>query len=124
AHVVRAAAAADQAALPPVPAALPDRDRTVLVRHLRSDREREPLLREVDRPSGARAASVLLPDADALCVGSVRRVLRSRSGRTRGRRADATGDGAAGPLGPRHRRPRGPLCRYLSLCCGEDPAIL
>jgi hypothetical protein len=27
-------------------------------------------------------------------------------------------------VGPRHGRPCGPLCRYLSLCCGEDPPIL
>ena len=37
---------------------------------------------------------------------------------------DASGDGAAGPVGPRDGGPRGPLCRYLSLCCGEDPPIL
>jgi hypothetical protein len=41
-----------------------------------------------------------------------------------GSAADAAGDGAAGALGPRHGGPRGPLCRYLSLCCGEDPPIL
>ena len=41
-----------------------------------------------------------------------------------GSAADAAGDGPAGPLGPRDGGPRGPLCRYLSLCCGQDPPIL
>ena len=36
----------------------------------------------------------------------------------------APGHGAAGAVGPRHGGPRGPLCRYFSLCCGQDPPIL
>ena len=39
-------------------------------------------------------------------------------------RRDAAGHGPAGAVGSRHREPRGPLCRYLSLCCGQDPPIL
>ena len=41
-----------------------------------------------------------------------------------GSRDDAAGHGAHGPMGPRNGGPRGPLCRYLSLCCGQDRPIL
>ena len=38
--------------------------------------------------------------------------------------AAAAGAGGAGPVGPRHRGPRTPLSRYLSICCAEDRAVL
>ena len=43
---------------------------------------------------------------------------------TAGSARHAPRDGAAGAVGPRHGGPRRPLCRYLSLCCGQDPPIL
>ena len=83
-HVVRPAAAVRAGAttahyLP----LFPTRHRAVRLRSLRSRRQREPLLRQVDRPAGTRAAPLLLPDADALRLGSVRRLLRTRSPRAR-----------------------------------------
>src|SRR6185503_9671853 len=81
AYLVRAVPAAGQAALSPLPAALPDGDRTVLLRSIRSGGQPQPLLREVDRPPRARAAPLLLPDADALRLGPVRRLLRARPDR-------------------------------------------
>ena len=71
------------------------------------------------------AAPLLLPDADALRVGSVRRLLRAGA-----RRAASAAAllrpvlAATGAVGPRHRRPRTPLSRYLSICCAEDRAVL
>ena len=41
-----------------------------------------------------------------------------------GQSADAAGDGGDGPVGPRHRAPRTPLSRYLSIRCAEDRALL
>ncbi len=79
---------------------------------------------EVHRPPVERPAPLLLPDADAVRLGPVRRLLRAGSDRPGRQRRDAAGHGPAGAVGPRHRRPRGPLCRYLSLCCGQDPPIL
>ena len=81
AHLVRAAPAVRQAALPDVPAALSDGRRAVRLRRLRPHRQHEPLLREVDRPARPGPAPLLLPDADALRLGPVRRVLRPGSDR-------------------------------------------
>ena len=78
-----------------------------------------PVLRgEVCRVPGG-SASLLLLHADALRVGSVRRVFRLRTSRHAWQCGDASGDAAPGPLGQGNRRPRGPLCRYFSLCWGE-----
>ena len=54
---------------------------------LRPRGEREPLLRQIDRPARPCAACLLLPDPHALRLGPVRRLLRSRAagdGRQRG----------------------------------------
>jgi hypothetical protein len=32
--------------------------------------------------------------------------------------------GRPGPLGRRHRRPRGPICGYFSARCQQDPSVL
>ncbi len=124
-HVVRAAPAAGQAALPPLPAALPHRDRAVRLRSLRSRGQRQPLLREVDRAPGERPAPLLLPDADAVRLGPVRRLFRAGAARA------GSAARVMRPVMARLARwdrdtaePRGPLCRYLSLCCGQDPPIL
>src|SRR5262249_4666104 len=111
-YVVHPAAAAGETLLSSVPAAVSDRHRAVLVRGPPPHRQPEPLLREVDRAPWAGAASLLLPYADAVRVGPVRRLFRAGPHRPGAERRDAAGDGGAGPLGPRHRRPRGPLCRY------------
>ena len=50
---------------------------------------------------------------------ALERGLRSERARTERAR-----DGADGPLGCRNRAPCGPLCRDLSICCGQDPPIL
>ncbi len=68
-------------ALSPIPAALPDRRRAVRSRRLRPGDQHEPLRGEVGGRHRPGAASVLLPDTDALRVGSVRRVFRARSRR-------------------------------------------
>ena len=48
---------------------------------------------------GARQASLLLPDADALRVGPVRRLLRPDADRPTRQRGDAAGDGRGWPAG-------------------------
>ncbi len=48
------------------------------IRPLRPRPQPQPLLREVDRPAGPRAPCLLLPDADALRLGPVRRLFRPR----------------------------------------------
>ena len=78
AHLVRAAPAVRQAALPDVPAAFSGSRRAIRLRRLRPHRQHQPLLREVRCPAGPGPAPLLLPDADALRVGSVRCVLRAR----------------------------------------------
>src|SRR5439155_19279 len=123
-HVLRSASAAREADVPRVPAALPRRGRAVRSRRLRLCPVDQPLCGEVGDSIGPRDASVLLPDADALCVGSVRRVFRARQARRAAQRGDAPTDEPDGDMGSRHREPRRPLCRYLSLCCGQDPPIL
>ena len=86
--------------------------RTVRFRPLRPRAERQPLLRQVgDRP-GRRASHLLLPDADAVRLGPIRRLFRTRPGSAPcAQRRDAPRDGAPGAVGPRHRRPGRPLCR-------------
>ena len=87
--------------------------------------ERQPLLREVgDR--GRRGARHL-----CYCLTPMRYAWDQFDAyfgpdrhRAAAQPADAAGDGPAGAVGSRHGRPRGPLCGYLSLCCGEDPPIL
>ena len=50
--------------------------------------------------------------------------LRTGAHRSAAQPADAAGDGAAGAVGQEDVGACGPLCGYLSLCCGEDPPIL
>ena len=66
-----------------IPAAVPDRRRAIRSRRLRPGDQHEPLRRQVGGRDRPRAASLLLPDADALRVGPVRRVFRARSCRER-----------------------------------------
>ena len=68
------------AVLPPLPAALPDRGRAVRPRRLRPGRQHEPLRGQIGGRARPGAAHLLLPHADAVRLGSVRRVFRRRSG--------------------------------------------
>ena len=75
--------------------------------------------------AGSRHPRLLLPLADAVCLGSVSRStsVRIRSGATRSRLLRPV-MAAAGPVGRRHGRAGGPLSREFSICCGENPSIL
>ena len=74
---------------------------------------------------GRAPAHLLLPFADAVCVGSVRRLLRTRAGRRVREPLGVSPDAeAAGALGCRDGVPRRTLCRELSIRCGQDPPIL
>ena len=99
--------------LPPLPAALPVRDRAVRPRRLRPGDQLEPLRGQGGRRARARAAHLLLPFADALCVGSVRRVLRAGAGRARSR--------AAGSIGRCWRGWRGGMRRRRRACTASSP---
>ena len=66
--------------LPPLPAALPDRDRAVRPRRLRPGRQHQPLRGQVGRHAPGAPPPLLLPDADALRLGPVRRLFRPASG--------------------------------------------
>ena len=69
---------------------------------------------------GGRGTSVLLPLADAVRLGSVRRVLRSGAGRAHGEPlALPAAAGAAGALGRRHGRAGAPLRRQLAHVAGR-----
>ena len=119
-HLVRAAAAVRRAALPPLPAAVPVRDRAVRSRRLRPGDQREPLRRQGGGRAGTRAAPLLLPLADALRLGSVRRLLRAGAGGAAGEPLGLpAGDGAAGALGRGHGAPRRPLRGHLAHVAGR-----
>ena len=77
--------------VPPLPAALPHRDRTVQPRRLRPGDQLQPLRRQVRDRARARLAHLLLPLADALRLGSVRRVFRAGARRAGRRAAGSTG---------------------------------
>jgi hypothetical protein len=100
------------------------RGRAVRPRWLRRHRQRQPLLRQVGRQPG-RAKHI------CYCLTPMRYAwdqFDAYFGPERvgpiASRGDAAGDGATGPMGPRRRRTARPLCRYTSLCCGQDPPIL
>ena len=95
-RLVRAAAAARRALVPPLPAAVPGRGRAVRPRRLRSGHLQQPLRGEIGRGARPRPSPVLLPLADALRVGPVRRLFRSGAPR------------AGQPPGPRRRCARWP----------------
>ena len=92
----------------------PFADRAVRSRRRRSGDFDEPLRGQVGRADRPRASSVLLPLADALRVGSVRRVLRSGPARPLPERARAARAGLAGAVGSRHGPPRRSLSRQLA----------
>ena len=83
-----------------LPAALPVRHRAVRPRRLRPGDQLEPLRRQGGGRARTRAAPLLLPLADAVCVGSVRRLFRTGAG---GRAGEPLvlppGAGAAGAMG-------------------------
>ena len=109
-HVVRPAAAARRAALPPVPAALPDRDRAVRSRRFDLVVSTSHCAAKSVVVAG-RARTSATATRRCATLGPVRRLFR----------AGAAGPGPAAPrcgrcwpagaVGPRHGRPRGPLCR-------------
>ena len=90
---------------------------------VRSGHQQQPLRGQIgDRPAG-RGPRLLLPHADALRLGPVRRLLRPRSAgpdRQRGRCGRVLA--ATGAVGPRHGRARAPLCREFPICCAAGSA--
>ena len=82
----------------------PDGDRVLRSRRRGPGGLDEPLRGQgggADRPRGAH---LLLPFADAVCLGSVRRLLRARARRAASAtRVAAAGPGLAGAVGSRHR---------------------
>ena len=123
-YVARPASSRDSPLLPPVPAALSRARRAVRSRRVRSRDQQQPLRGEVRHRPAARRAHLLLPYADALRVGSIRRVLRRRSRRAAALSDRAAGDGAPGTVGPRDGGPREPVPHELAACCATDRAVL
>ena len=76
-------AAPRRPAVPALPAAFSRGGRAVRPRRLRPRHQQQPLRGQVGRAAGARHARLLLPLADALCLGPVRRLLRAGPGRER-----------------------------------------
>ena len=74
-----------------LPPALPRRHRAVRPRRLRPGDQLQPLRRQVGGRAGPRLAHLLLPFADAVCLGSVRRVLRAGARGAHGEPLGATG---------------------------------
>ena len=100
-----------------------------LVESVRSDavrprHQQQPLRGEVGHHAARHGPHLLLPHADALRLGSVRRLFRTRARRHDRQRGAAPGDGGHGPVGSGHGRARGPLSDELPACCGADPPIL
>ena len=123
--VVRAAAAARGDVLSAVPSALSFRDRAVRPGSVRARDQLQPLCREGGRASWPGAAHLLLPLADAVCVGSIRCVLRSGARRTLREPVGVSApDGAAGAVGCGDDRTRRSVRRQLGARCGTDPPIL
>ena len=91
---------------------------------VRPRHQQQPLRGEVGEGPADDGSRLLLPLADAVCLGSVRRVLRPGSGRRTEEPADAPDHAPDGPLGSGHGGTRRPLSRELSICCGEDRPIL
>ena len=92
---------------------------------VRSGDQFKPLRGQSDRPPGTREASLLLPFTDALCVGSVRYLLRAGAGWTLCKPLDLQAcAGAAGAMGCVDRGARSPLRGDLRARCGPDPPIL
>ena len=95
-------------------------------RRLRPGDQLEPLRRQGGRRARARAAHLLLPFADALRVGSVRRLFRSGARRTRSRAAGCIGRCWRGWRGgtPRRRRASNRFVANSAARCRPDPPIL
>ena len=111
--------------LPPLPAALPCGHRAVRPRRLRSRDQHAATAPPKPWSRAGRAAPLLLPLADALRLGPVRRLFRAGAGRR------ASASRWLRPVLARWRAgtpPRRAACTamwpILTLCCRQDPPIL
>ena len=125
AHVVPAVHAVREDALSRVSAAVSLRHRGLRSRRLRLRDQLEPLRGQGGRARRPRAASVLLPLAHALWVGSVRCVFRARASRRVGKpMVLSSAARVAGALGCGDGGTSTQIRRQLASRCRPDPAIL